>query len=64
MIKNREEYLTSAQAALILGFTPGHVRRMIARGKIMGEKIGQTWLTSRKAIAGVKRVRNQKPKGE
>lgn len=60
MIKNSGKYLTSAQAAEILGFTRDHIRRLILKGKIKAEKLGHNWLTTPKAISNIKRLRKSK----
>lgn len=56
MTKN---YLTTKQAALLLGFCPDHVRRMIGQGKIKAEKIGNSWLIKIKDIRNIKRQREK-----
>ena len=64
MIRNKNEYLTTTEAARLLGFTPDHIRRLISQGIIKAnEKLGNSWLISHKAIANVKRRRAlSKPK--
>ncbi len=54
----KDKYLTSAQAAKLLGFTSDYVRRLITSGKIKAEKVGRNWLLSPVAIKGIKRQRN------
>lgn len=62
MLISKDKYLTSFEAAKILGFTPDHVRQLILQGKIKAEKIGHNWIMSPKAIAHIKRQRVYKPK--
>jgi excisionase family DNA binding protein len=57
MIKNREMYYTTREVAEHVGFTASHVRRLIMQRKIKAEKIGNTWLVKKDAIAKVKRLR-------
>ena len=57
MIRNRANYLTSAEAATLLGFTPDHVRNLINQGKIKAEKIGRNWIIEKKNVTKVQRQR-------
>ncbi len=57
MIKNRANYITTYEAAIILGFTADHIRKLITRGKIKAEKIGNNWLVARKDLTKTKRQR-------
>lgn len=57
MIKNRSNYLTSFEAAALLGFTADHVRRLIARGKIKAEKLGHNWIIPKKSLNKIHRQR-------
>jgi excisionase family DNA binding protein len=50
-------YLTTAEVAEILGFTPDHVRRMILDGKIKAVKLGNNLLIKPKDIKDIKRLR-------
>lgn len=63
MIKNKPNYLTSLEVAEILGFTPDHIRKLIAGGKIKAEKLGHNWIIERKSISKIKRKRFRQPKG-
>ena len=60
MLKNR--YLTTAEAATLVGFTPDHIRHLIVKGKIKADKIGHTWFISPKSLGKIKRLRNAKAK--
>jgi excisionase family DNA binding protein len=59
MIKNLN-YLTSHEAARLLGFCPDHVRRLILQGKIKAVKLGHSWLIKPSDLKKVKRLRKQK----
>jgi len=50
-------YLTTAEVAEILGFTPDHVRRMILDGKIKAVKLGNNLLIKPTDIKDIKRQR-------
>lgn len=56
----KDKYLSSAEAARLLGFTPDHVRRLIIQGKIKAEKVGHNWLVKPKDILHVRRIRHKK----
>jgi excisionase family DNA binding protein len=55
MIKSH--YLTSSEVAKLLGFTEGHVRRLIIQGKLKAEKVGGSWLIKPKDAQKIKRQR-------
>jgi len=57
MIRNKANYVTTQEAANILGFHPDYVRRLILQGKIKAEKLGQSWLIREKDLAKVTRQR-------
>ncbi len=57
MIKNKSIYMTSKEAATILGVTPDHIRKLIAQGKIKAEKLGHNWIMDAKSLKKVKRIR-------
>lgn len=60
MIKNKNDYVTSAEAAKLLGFSPDHTRRLMAEGKIEAEKLGRSWIVKTKNLANIKRQRRPK----
>ena len=60
----KDKYLTTFDAAAILGFTPDHVRWLIKIGKIKADKIGTMWVIAPKAITHVKRLRKPNKKDE
>lgn len=57
MIGNKNNYITSAQAAHMLGFSADHVRKLLSQGKIKGEKIGRNWIVNKKNLLKIKRQR-------
>ena len=62
MIKNKANYLTSAEAAHSLGFSPDHVRKLILQGKIKAEKLGRNWIIEKKNLDKIHRLRFPKHK--
>lgn len=63
MIRKTSDYLTSLEAANILGFTPDHIRKLIASGKLKAEKLGHNWLIKMKDLSKIKRKRHCPHKG-
>ena len=61
MTKRKLKYLTSAQAAAILGFSHDNVRKLLQKGALKGEKIGRNWIITPEELKKVKRQRQ--PKG-
>jgi excisionase family DNA binding protein len=57
MIKNNNNYLTSAEVAQTLGVTHDYVRKLIAKGKIKAEKLGRNWIVNKKNLRNVRRQR-------
>jgi excisionase family DNA binding protein len=58
MIKHHKgQYMTSLEAAQLLGLTQDYVRKLILQGKIKALKLGHNWLCTRKAIKHIKRQR-------
>jgi excisionase family DNA binding protein len=62
MIKNKNNYLTSAEAAQILGFSHDYVRKLILQGKLKAEKLGRNWIIEKKNLDKIHRQRFPKPK--
>lgn len=62
MIKNKSNYVTSAEAAESLGFTQDHVRKLINRGRIKAEKLGRNWIIEKKNLDKIHRQRFPRPK--
>lgn len=57
MEKQNSQLITTAEAAVILGFSQDHVRRLILTNRIKAIKFGKTWLIRKGALARVKRRR-------
>lgn len=57
MIKNKANYLTSAEAANMLGFSADHIRNLINKGKIPAEKLGRNWIIEKKYLHKIQRQR-------
>jgi excisionase family DNA binding protein len=45
------DYLTTQQAAVLLGYDPGHVRRLLEQGKLVGQRWGRDWQIERASVA-------------
>ncbi len=57
--KNR--MLSTIEASKILGITPAYMRRLMTRGEIQGEKLGNNyWMITRKSLTCFKRQRFKK----
>ena len=57
MIKSKSNYVTSAEAAESLGFSPDHVRKLINQGRIKAEKLGRNWIIEKKSLDKIHRQR-------
>lgn len=57
MIKDKDNYLTSAEVAQVLGFSHDYVRKLILTGKIKAEKLGRNWIVNEKNIRKIQRQR-------
>lgn len=58
-----EEWITAAQAGVLLGVTAYHVKRLIKSGKLEGLFIGMLWMVNPDSLAGWTRKRApNKPK--
>jgi excisionase family DNA binding protein len=57
MIKNKANYVTSAEAAELLGFSRDHVRKLIIQGRIKAEKLGRNWIIEKKNLDKISRQR-------
>jgi excisionase family DNA binding protein len=57
MLRNPNNYLTSAQAAKLLGFSTDHIRNLINKGKLKASKFGRNWIIERKELLTVNRQR-------
>ncbi len=57
------DYLTTAEAAALIGISPAHLRRLLLAGKVRGVKFGQrSWMIARADLEGVGRLRKPKTK--
>jgi len=50
MVALNENYVSSGEAARVLGMHPFAVQRLILRGQLPGEKIANRWLIPREAL--------------
>lgn len=62
MVKNKSIYITSIEAAQLLGFTPDYIRRLIVRGKIKATKLGHNYLIRPIDLKKIKRTRFKRKK--
>lgn len=62
MTKNND-YITTFQAAELLGFSPDYIRRLIVKDKIKAIKMGNNYLLRPNDLVGIKRQRHSR-KGE
>ena len=54
-----ENYLNTQQAAVVIGCTDAHIRRMLIDGTIHGKKVSErTWMIPRKEA---ERIRDDEP---
>lgn len=44
------EFITTAETAELLGYTPQHVRRLVREGVLDGTKIGRDWVINRASV--------------
>jgi excisionase family DNA binding protein len=52
-----DEWLTTTQAAQLIGYHPEYVRQLVKAGKIEAQKIGRDWLIQRsKLLAYIRKV--------
>ena len=57
MIKTN--YITVSQASIILGYTTGHIRRLIINKTLKAEKVGKTWLIKQNEIKSFNKRRKK-----
>lgn len=50
MSPNHHDYIPLSEASKITGYTIDHLRRLIQKGKMQGERIGRNYVTTRSAI--------------
>jgi excisionase family DNA binding protein len=56
----KDKYLTTKEAALLIGFSSDYVRRLVSTGKIKAEKLGKVWLIKPSSLLKIKRQRKKK----
>jgi len=47
---DNHDYIPLSEAAKITGYTIDHLRRLIQKGKMRGQRIGRNYVTTRPAI--------------
>lgn len=50
---SKNDFVSVAEAAKIMGYTRQHVLRLIYNGKIEAEKIGRSFAVNRKSLGGL-----------
>ena len=50
MSDNLSDYLTTRQAAELLGVDRTHINRLLIDGKLKGQKIGHNWMVFRPSL--------------
>jgi excisionase family DNA binding protein len=49
-----EEWITTKEAADLIGVTDAHVRYLLGKGRIQGKKFAGVWMVSRQAVVAYK----------
>lgn len=62
MMKSKEHYITSAEAAKKLNFSEDHIRKLISQGKLIAQKLGRNWIIDIDDIKKIKRQRYPRTK--
>lgn len=44
------KYITSGEAALILGVTIGRIRQLLLKGTLTGKHFGRAWMVDRRSV--------------
>jgi excisionase family DNA binding protein len=60
-ISTQSEFVSTEEAAVILGMTGSGVRRRCEAGKIPATKVGRSWIIASSALAGVSRSKAGHP---
>ena len=55
-----DELVSLRKAAKISGLSPSHLRLLVSRGEIWGQKIGRNWATTAQAVLDYT-ARNHRP---
>jgi excisionase family DNA binding protein len=45
-----EEWITTVEAANILGVTVAHVSNLLRRGELIGQKFGRSWMVNKASV--------------
>jgi len=45
-----DELITTKEAAELTGYTPEHIRRLVASGKVKGQRFGDVWQIDRRSL--------------
>jgi len=53
------DYLTTTEAAAILGYHPDHVRRLLRAGTIKATHFGITWMIPRAEVERIKALQSK-----
>lgn len=61
MKKNLADYVSSTEAAHIVGFSCDYIRKLLNDGTLKGEKVGRNWVIKRIQLKKIKRQRFSKP---
>jgi excisionase family DNA binding protein len=61
-LKNKGNFLTSAEAAELVGVTPDYIRRLIMDKKLKATRLGRNWLVKRHHVQKITRQRFPKTK--
>jgi hypothetical protein len=65
MIRNKNDYVTTAEAAEMLGFGPDHIRKLIYQKKINPKDIAKIGRNLIIKISGLKNIKRQRfPRGQ
>lgn len=54
------ELISAKEAAELSGFTQRHIRLLISRGELWGQKLGRDWFTTTQAVRAYL-ARNRRP---
>lgn len=45
-----EDWITTAEAAQLTGYSSKHIRRLVEAGKVGGKRFGKVWQVSRSSL--------------
>ena len=55
-----KDRMTVSEAAKFLGYHTHHIYRLLAQGKLQGDKIVDRWLLKREDVEALKRLQSEK----